>query len=97
MDALEYYEGSQKKTQVTVKGILLDPFMQCICAFLIITHFKSMTRFMWMQYTTNTYTTFQPTLVGFGWAIHGTLIQTLTFKYEDFIMVREQKLKNLVL
>ena len=28
MDALEYYEGSQKKTQVTVKGIMQDPFMQ---------------------------------------------------------------------
>ena len=42
------------------------------------------------------YRKFQPTLVGFGWAIHGTLIQTLIFKYEDFIMVLEQKLKSMV-
>ena len=28
MDAIEYYEGSQKKTKVTVKGILQESFME---------------------------------------------------------------------
>ena len=28
MDALEYYEGSQKKTKVTVTGIFHQPYIQ---------------------------------------------------------------------